>query len=303
MRLSSAIGPMAFRFPKERVFRIFQEAGFDAVDISFFNREEYTGGLEAYYPLGDDYIARAEETAEQLRNVGLICNQTHAPYGFPHEDELCEENRRFKELVRAIEATAILGAPHTVIHPIKPPSIDDVYECNIKMLRALIPYCEKFGVRIALETCHLRYKTDFGSRVYFDSAEKYYGLIEDADSPFIVACIDVGHTAGGISDYPEKFISNMKKGVLKGLHIQDSDYMHDNHTTPFFQQLNWENIMKALSDIDYDGDLTLEDVNFSAHFPDELAESAIEYTARVGRYLIGIFEKCEAEKHSADRVE
>lgn len=300
MKLSSAIGTVAFRFPEEKVYKIFKNAGFDAVDIGFLNKEEYTDGLEPYYPLGDDYIERAKRQLQLLNETGLSCNQTHAPYRLTAEDELCEENYHFKELVRSIEVTAILGAPHTVIHPIKPSSIDDVYECNIKMLRALIPYCEKFGVKVALETCHLRYKTETGSQVYFDSAEKYYGLIVDAASPFVVACIDVGHTAGGVSDYPEKFISDMKKGVLKGLHIQDSDYMHDNHTTPYFQHLNWNNIMKALSDIDYDGDLTFEDVNLSGHFPEPLVESAVKYTAAVGRHLISVF--CEYEKNKNKTV-
>ena len=297
MKLSGALGSVAFRFPEEKAFEIFKKAGFDAVDISFFNKEEYTDELEVFYPLGEDYIERAKEQRRRLDETGLYCNQTHAPYGLRAEDELSEENYHFKELVRAIEATAILGAPHTVIHPIKPPKIDEVYDCNIKMLRALIPYCEKFDVKIALETCHLRYKTESGSLVYFDSAEKYYGLIEDAASPYVKACIDVGHTAGGISDYPEKFISDMKKGMLTGLHIQDSDYMHDNHTTPYFQHLNWDSIMKALSDIDYEGDLTLEDVNLSGHFPDFLVESAIKYTAAVGRHLISIFNKYEESKN------
>ena len=100
-----------------------------------------------------------------------------------------------------------------------------------------------------------------------------------------MACIDIGHTAGGISDYPEKFIADMEKGVLQGLHVQDCDYMHDNHTTPFFGHLNWERIMKALSDIDYEGDLTFEDINFDAHLPDEVVASAVKYRAAVGGFI------------------
>ena len=296
MKLSTAVGSVVFRFPEEKAYGMFKNAGFDAVDISFFNKEEYTDELEPFYPLGRDYIERAKKQRRILDELGLSCNQTHAPYGLKFDDELSENNYRFCEFVRAIEATAILGAPHTVIHPIKPPSIDAVYDCNVKMLRALLPYCEKFNVKIALETCHLRYNIDGKSTVYFDSAEKYYGLIEDICSPYVVACIDLGHTAGGLSDYPEKFVADMPEGVLKGLHVQDCDYMHDNHTTPFFQKLNWDNIMRALSDIDYDGDLTFEDVNFTTHFPDELVESAIKYTAKVGRYLIDIFNKYESEK-------
>ena len=296
MRLSSAVGTILFRFSVEKTFEIFKDAGFEALDISFFNKEEYTDGLEKFYPLGDDYLQRARQQRALLDEMGLVCNQTHAPYGLESDDLLDEENYHFKELVRSLEASAILGAPHTVIHPLKPQSIDQVYDCNIKMFKALIPYCEKFGIKIALETCHLRYNVNGKSQVYFDCAEKYYGIIKAVNSPYIVACIDIGHTAGGISDYPEKFIADMEKGVLQGLHVQDCDYMHDNHTTPFFGYLNWERIMKSLSDIDYTGDLTFEDVNFDTHFPDELVVSAVKYRAAVGRYLIKLFNNFQNKK-------
>jgi len=291
MILSSSVGSLSFRFPEETVFKMFKEAGFDALDIGFFNKEEYCGNLESFYPLGNDYIIRAEKQKKLFKDYNLVCNQTHSPYGLLPDDKFDLTNRRFCELVRSIEVSSVLGAPHTVIHPIKPTTIEEVYNCNMRMFEALIPYCEKYGVKIALETCHLRYKQNGKSIVYFDSAKKYCDIIKNANSPYIVACIDLGHTAGGLSDYPENFIREMDKGLLQGLHVQDCDYMHDNHTTPFFQKLNWNAIMKSLSDIDYKGDLTYEDVNIYNHFPDELIESVLHYRAKVGKYLIDLFNK------------
>ena len=290
MRLSSAVGTLAFRFPEEKVFEMFSAAGFEALDISFFNKEEYACGLERFYPLGEDYIVNAEKQRKLLSEFGLKCNQTHSPYGLLAEDKLDFSNYHFKELVRSLEAAAVLGAPHTVIHPIKPAYIEDVYNCNMRMFEALLPYCEKFKIKIALETCHLRYKQNGKSVVYFDTAKKYCDLIKAAKSPYIAACIDLGHTAGGLSDYPEKFVKEMEKNLLIGLHVQDCDYMHDNHTTPFFQKLNWNGIMEALAEIKYSGDLTFEDVNIDKHFPNELIESVITYKARVGKYLISLFD-------------
>lgn len=296
MRLSSSVGTLPFRFSEEKVFELFSNAGFDALDISFFNQEEYIGGLEKYYPLGNDYIAKAERQKKLLDKFGLICNQAHSPYGLSADDSLDFSSYHFTELVRSLEAATILGAPHTVIHPIKPERIEDVYSCNVRMFEALLPYCEKFNIKIALETCHLRYRQNGKSVVYFDSAKKYCDIISALNSPYITACIDLGHTAGGLSDYPEKFIKEMQKGLLTGLHVQDCDYMHDNHTTPFFQKLNWDNIMKALADIEYSGDLTFEDVNIEKHFPDELIKSIINYKAKVGRYLISLFENSSEKK-------
>ncbi len=291
MKLSSAVGTLSFRFSEEKVFEMFSEAGFDALDISFFNREEYVGGLEKYYPLGEDYISKAQKQKKLLDEAGLRCNQTHSPYGLLPDDELNCSNYHFAELVRSLETSAILEAPHTVIHPVKPQNIEDVYNCNMRMFEALLPYCEKLNIKIALETCHLRYNLNGKSVVYFDNAKKYCDIIKAANSPYIAACIDLGHTAGGLSDYPELFIKEMEKDLLIGLHVQDCDYMHDNHTTPFFQKLNWEQIMQALAEIGYSGDLTFEDVNIDKHFPDELIKSVINYKAEVGRYLIELFNK------------
>ena len=128
--------------------------------------------------------------------------------------------------------------------------------------------------------------------------EKCDVLIDDAQS-----------ITKNILAHPEKMLSKailecIEKGyiipdgndLIVGLHIQDSDYLHDNHTTPFFQYLNWENIMKALSDIGYKGDFTYEDVNVRRFFPQELTKNTLKYRATVARYLIDIFNKYEKEK-------
>ena len=296
MKLSSSC--INFEVEMEEVLRIYKEAGFDAVDLGYLNEEDYVGDLEKFYPLGDDYIERAHEQRRLLDKYGLVCNQTHAPYGFKEDEALDESNNHFKELVKCLEVSSIVGAPHTVIHPIKPASIDKAHDVNIAFFKALLPYCEKFGVKLALETCHLKYRINGKLTPYINNAKTYCDLITELGSDMIVACIDLGHTAGGVDHLPEVFVSEMQKGVLQGLHVQDCDYMHDNHTTPFFQHLNWEKIMKALSDIDYSGDLTFEDVNIRRFFPVELLESNVKYRAKVGRYLIDIFNKFQAEKNA-----
>lgn len=295
MKLSGCC--LNFEIPEKKIMKMYKDAGFDAVNLDYLNKEDYIGGLEDFYPLGDDYLERAYNQRKNLDEAGLVCNQTHAPFGFRETEEPSESNPHFSELVRAIEVTSIVGAPHTVIHPIKPASIEDARDCNIAMFKALLPYCEKFGVKIALETCHLKYRINGKVVSYIDSAETYCDLITELGSDKIVACIDLGHTAGGVDHLPEEFVSRMKKGILQGLHVQDCDYIHDNHTTPFFQHLNWEKIMKALSDIDYSGDLTFEDVNEKRYFPSALMESTIKYRAKVGRYLIDMFEKYQKEKN------
>lgn len=295
MRLASSCS--YFDMTDEEAFKMYKDAGYEALNLSYINKEEYMyDGIEHFYSLGDDYIERAKEQRRLLDEIGLVCNQTHAPYGLKETDELNESNYHFLELVRSIEVTSIVGAPLVVIHPMKPASFDDVYESNIRMFKALLPYCEKFGVKLALETCHLKYRIDGKVVPFIDCAKTYCEIITALGNENIVACIDLGHTAGGVNHLPEVFVSEMQPGILQGLHVQDCDYMHDNHTTPFFQYLNWTEIMKALSDIDYTGDFTYEDVNEKRYFPKELRKSVTKYRAEVGKYLISLFDKFQEEK-------
>lgn len=295
MKLSSACS--AFKLPEEVIYKIYRDAGFEALNLSYLNKEEYDyDGLREHYPLGDDYAERARRSKKILDELGLVCNQTHAPYGLKPTEAFDESSYRFVELVRCIECTAIVGAEAMVIHPLKPQNYEDVFEVNQNLFKALIPYAEKFNVKISLETCHLKYRVDGKIISFIDCAETYCDIINHLGSDRLVACIDLGHTAGGVDHTPEEFVGRMKKGVLHGLHVQDCDYMHDNHTTPFFQHLNWDRIMKALSDIDYTGDFTYEDVNYARYFPIELWEDVIKYRAKVGKYLISLFDKYQAEK-------
>ena len=114
-------------------------------------------------------------------------------------------------------------------------------------------------------------------------------FIEKLDSPWFTACIDVGH-ASLVGWEPEDFIRGMKKGVTQALHIQDNDYLGDRHMLPFTANLKWHNIMSALKDIEYDGELNFEIQKFASRFPNELIPDVMKFEEKVGRYLISVFE-------------
>jgi sugar phosphate isomerase/epimerase len=56
---------------------------------------------------------------------------------------------------------------------------------------------------------------------------------------------------------------------LHALHVHDNDYIDDRHTLPGLGRMDWEEIMKALAEIDYDGDFTYEADNFLVNIPRE----------------------------------
>ena len=75
------------------------------------------------------------------------------------------------------------------------------------------------------------------------------------------------------------------------LHVHDVDYIDDKHTMPFTQELDWEEIAKALGEIGYRGDFTYEAETFIKKMPQPLWPEALKLMERVGRYLIAKIEE------------
>ena len=54
---------------------------------------------------------------------------------------------------------------------------------------------------------------------------------------------------------------------VKALHVHDNDLVRDVHTLPFTRKIDWDEVMTALKDIGYDGELTFEADTFLSQFP------------------------------------
>ena len=59
--------------------------------------------------------------------------------------------------------------------------------------------------------------------------------------------------------------------------------------------LNWDEICRALADIDYDGELTYEADNFLKRFPKDMMPLAVKFMNDVGNHLCDKIEKYKAE--------
>ncbi len=270
-------------FGDQEALRLIKAAGFDGIDYSYY----YTS--EDSPIVGERYLEHAQKVRAWLDETGLTCYQAHAPFRFAHGDAMDESDPHYLEIVRAIEAAAVLGAEHIVIHSIRPPKEQDTIDYNLKFYRSFEPYCRKFGIRVAVENLFTRDKKRGCFRGRFATPEALCEIVRLLDSPWFVACIDVGHAAlTGME--PEDFIAGMERGVLKALHIQDTDYRDDRHVLPYMADLNWDAIMSALRGIDYDGELTFEVFHFLERVPAELIPETLRYAVAIGRHLIAKFE-------------
>lgn len=281
MLISTETDFLSRRFGEEDAIRMLARAGFDAYDYSQFAMLE-----DASHPMNQpdyaDYIRHLRQVAD---DCGIVCNQSHAPYPSSWQEQE-KTDAVFQKLIRSMEAAAMLGAKVIVVHPMQHlrylGNEDTLRKMNIDFYQSLIPYARQFGIRIATENMWQYERHVVHSCC--SRPEEFCDYIDSANSPWLVACLDVGHASLVHQDLSE-MIHKLGRNRLQALHVHDTDYIADLHTLPFMAKMDFKVITDALHDIGYEGDLTLEASTFCDRVPDGLIPSALRFMADAARYL------------------
>ena len=282
MKLSIETYVLHKRYGDKKAIQMLKKAGFDSIDYSFYWLEK----SDENEVLGDKYREYAQRD--------MTCNQAHAPFALKYGCKFDDSDQEYVKLVRSIESAAVLGAESIVVHAIKTPPDVDSLAYNFEFYKSLEPYCERFGICVAIENLFW-YDAKSKCNRGLPTPESLNRMVTMLQSPYFVVCIDVGHAA--ITGYePQDLIRRFDNKVLKALHIHDNDYIDDMHTLPYAGRLDWKNIMCALKDIDYKGDFTFEIFAYLGRIDDELMDAALAFSAETGRHLMGMqFSECENE--------
>lgn len=261
--------------------KILKDAGFDCMDISFFsiNKERL---------LANEIYKEFKELKAYGDEIGLDFNQVHAPFPSSSTDE-AETETIFKTIVRSMELASILGAKHIIVHP--KTHLDYRYneetlkKINYDFYKSLEPYCEKFNIKIAIENMwgydkNRRCITPHACALY----EEHIDYIDMLKSPYFVGCLDIGHCAL-VGEDIVKTIGFLGHDRLKTLHVHDVNYVKDCHTLPGVELLDFDSIINALKEINYDGEFTLEADYFLSRFETEFLPDALEFMAKRARFL------------------
>lgn len=285
MLLSTQTEVLASLYGEEDAIRMLAEAGFDAFDLSLFSMTS-----DPKYPMnGPNYREFSEGLRKASERYGIVCNQAHAPFPSSHGDPE-KDSATFKSIIRAMEAASIVGAKIIIVHPKCHLSYrtkaQDMMEINMEFYRSLIPYCEKIGIQVACE--NMWQYNDKAGRIIDSTCsrpEEFCAYLDELDSPWIVGCLDIGHTALTDEDLGF-FIRQMGKKRLRALHVHDNDLHSDSHTLPFTGNIDFAALTASLTDIGYEGDFTLEADGFLKMFPKELVLDALQLMSKTGRYLL-----------------
>lgn len=293
MILSTQTDVLAAKFGIHECVRMLAKAGFDAYDMSLFKMTRDPD----YMFVQPDWREQAHRLRALADEAGIACNQAHAPFpsstGDPEKDE-----QIFQAIVQAMEIASILGAKIIIVHPKQHMQYaghaHTLRQLNIDFYRSLIPYCEKFNIKVATENM---WQYAPGTKTCVDSTcaspEEFCDYIDSIGSPWITACLDVGHVTLVNRDLPG-MIRALGHDRLLALHVHDNDCLGDNHALPYQRNIDFPAMLQALADIDYAGDFTFEADSFYKRMPLGLMSAGADFMCATGRAMIEEIEKAKA---------
>lgn len=285
MKLSTATSILERTFGLKGAIDMIAGAGFDAIDFS--------AGFEEYQTdtYNKEYYLEIKKYAE---SKGVYFNQAHGPDGSSYKNPEANK-KRYEEVIQTMKHASYVGAETIIIHPCQhlnyyeEGNAEILFEYNMNFYKSLIPYCEEYGIKVAVENMWQYPKMISHSTC--SRPEEFIRYIDELNSPWLVTCLDLGH-AVLCREQPDEFIKKLGSR-LTNLHVHDVDGTNDNHTLPYFGITDWDKVMVALKAVDYKGDLTYEANGFLKDKPLELFPGYLKLMENTGRFLIGKFEEEE----------
>ncbi len=275
MRISCTTGTFEKLGDLKAILSAMKEAGFDAYDFNLC-RDDKNSFIEA-----EDYIEQAYVLRKFADEIGILCNQSHAIYPTWMVGEDAFNKSVYPLHERALRITGILGGKVCVFHP----TSNGTPESNAEVFLSLLPVAKEYNVRIGIENMfRWDYEKNMAKFAACSDAPRYKAQMDLLDKDWFVANVDTGHCeVEGLDTSCVELIRALKDRVAS-LHFQDNNKKVDDHFIPFFGKINFTEICKALKEIGYSGDITLEP-SMPKSMPVELYPSAMKLMADVASYM------------------
>ncbi len=285
MLFSSQTEGLNHRFGIMQAVDIMMDAGYPAIDMSLFSRNEFL--------FTEDWRNTALRLKEKADSRGVIFNQAHAPFGGGYDHYTSVLVPQFPRVFAFCE---LLGVKQIIVHPLQRGRYygheQELFEMNMEFYRSLIPLADAHGIRIAIENMWQSHPVTH--RICDDvcanphELRAYYKALNDP--VHFTVCLDIGHVAL-CGREPEDAIRILGHDCLGALHVHDVDYVSDLHQLPGMGKINWDRVLHALADIRYTGELTLEADGFLHRYDDEYLPTATKFMADTARYMTNKLEK------------
>ena len=125
-------------------------------------------------------------------------------------------------------------------------------------------------------------------RRYTSNAEELVDLVDTLAKDYdnVGICWDFEHA--NIMKQAQTPALTMVGERLKATHVSDNIGIENDHILPFYGYTDWEEIMRVLKDIGYQGDFTYEIHRYTTQLPEALIIPALKYSIEVGNYLLSL---------------
>lgn len=284
MRIVTQTDVVGSRLGDQRAVEIICQSGFSGIDYSMFALDEKDCPLAGSE--WKDYLRPIKETAQRY---SVPFTQSHSPFPTAKKDN--EEFNRFmfECTKRAFEISEYLGVEIMVVHPISFTNEGTDFDLNYNFYKKLQPYAEKTGVKVALENMWGRKEHRY-SPTACGTGKDFRQLLDMLDNEMFVACLDIGH-CGMVGEDPAEMIRTIGGKHLRALHVHDNDNLRDAHIFPFNGTVKWDEVTKALAEVNYCGNLTFEADNTFKNQPEPLIPASARYLHDIGVALVDMINK------------
>ncbi len=157
-----------------------------------------------------------------------------------------ERNKRAVDCALVLGANLLTGPYHSALcHFTGKPATNEEWQWAVENLRELAQYADDLGITLGLE-----YLNRFESYLV-SCADELYRLVEEIDHPACRLMFDTFH-----ANIEEKSLGDAIRKISKYLvHVQISE---NDRSTVGKGNIDWEDVFKALKEIDYQGCLSVE---------------------------------------------
>ena len=250
----------------EENLKLIAEAGFEAVDLSITgNMLPWEEGIFTT-PFSSEFAEHFKNVAATIADNGLELYQTHAPYCRPFQCDANSYATVLQQTIRAVYATAYMNCKYIIAHPVIHPDFnygnnrEQGIQANLKYFSAIVPALKDTGVIMCIENLYWGEVGQGKVSNACSSAEQLSEVIDTLNKtygPYFAACLDTGHAVAAGQDPLEML--QMLGSRTRALHLHETWGLLDDHLFPGTTgNIDWEAFCKVLSEIGYDGAVTLE---------------------------------------------
>ncbi len=220
-----------------------KDAGINNIELCF---------MAGVYARGDKIVKNFKKAIKLVKKSGLKLNSLHFPFGPNWIDLACPWKQDRVEIVRWI------GKMFKISDKLKPnayvfhPGGNNVNDSNLEFSKSQL---YKTANELALLTKTPVCVENMVVGSLMRTCDDIIQFTQNADKSY--AIIDLNHL---LFDKPQDVIRKVGKKI-KSLHVSDYDFVSEKHLLPGLGLIEWQEVLKALEKIGYDGCFTYEVYN------------------------------------------